>query len=170
MRLAFSACCHLSFHYSSIFFCFHYTCICGPGMFRQIFSLFLSVSWKPHHFALIVYSFQGIKQKKLKEVMAAYLLYRCKHLCMLIFRFYCITYSNCWAALKRCFPSLQRSTKTWRQKSSLMAPCLKLFQVVEKSNRSALAPTLFGILYFFQLFLHMLSQRRIESCSPLVES
>jgi len=38
------------------------------------------------HDILIVYSFQGIRTEKLWYVMAAYLLYKCKQLCMLKFR------------------------------------------------------------------------------------
>jgi len=43
----------------------------------------LFVFGKPHHLALLV---PGDQTKKLSAVMAAYLLCRCKHLYMLVFR------------------------------------------------------------------------------------
>ena len=48
-----------------------------------------------------------------------------------------------------------------------MAPCLKLFQFAEASNKAASWRQHF-LANFFQLFLHTLSHRRMESCSTLI--
>ena len=66
-------------------FCFRYLRICEPDMFRQMFlPLGFQYPVSSPHDSLIVHSFQGIKRKKkLRDVMAARLLCRCKHLCML---------------------------------------------------------------------------------------
>jgi len=54
MSLALSACRHLSHNYFSNSFCFLYTCIYGPGIFRQIFvACWLLVFGKPDHSILI---------------------------------------------------------------------------------------------------------------------
>jgi len=56
-------------------------------MFRQMFFLVVFLSpVSPSLGFLIVHSFEGIKRKNLRDVMAAYQLQRCKYLCMLIFR------------------------------------------------------------------------------------
>jgi len=48
-----------------------------------------------------------------------------------------------------------------------MAPCLKLFQFAEASNKAA-SLRQHCLAYFFELLLHTLSQRRMESCFKLV--
>jgi len=58
-----------------------------PTCFVKLSSLlvFKSSLSSPHDI-LIVYSFQGTKRKKLRDLMSVYLPCKCKHLCMLKFR------------------------------------------------------------------------------------
>jgi len=68
------------------FFCFLYICMYGLGRFRQIF---VPLGFQaPVSRTTWLQSFaQSMDQTRdLREVMTAYLLYRCKRLCMLIFR------------------------------------------------------------------------------------
>jgi len=80
----------LSPPFSSLIFYFLFslhTHIYEPDMFRQIF--FPGVFWppvSPPHGFVIVYSFQGSNEQIKEYNSTAYLLYRCKHLCMLKFR------------------------------------------------------------------------------------
>ena len=80
----------LSPHFSSILFLFSllslhmHTSIRTRHISSNFLPCWLSVSSQPH-LALIFTHSRGLN-KKLREAMAAYLLYRCKHLCMLIFR------------------------------------------------------------------------------------
>ena len=77
MSLGFSACRHRSHHYSSYFICSLHICICGPGIFRQVF---LPVGFRSPlsrtTFGLSRLLIPGDQTNQLREVMAVYLLHR----------------------------------------------------------------------------------------------
>ena len=84
-RLAFSACRHLSHHYFFYFVLSLHRRIRTPHVSSKFLPCRFLISGKltAWHFKSLI--IPGDKTKKLREVMAAYLLYRCKHLCMLRF-------------------------------------------------------------------------------------
>ena len=73
-------CRHLSLHYSfsSSFSCFFDILVYGPGIFRQIFFRVGFQSSVSLGFNRLV--IPGDQRKRLREVMTACLLHRCKHL------------------------------------------------------------------------------------------